>query len=111
VVDYPDAADDHRGVGIQIASPAGWYLPGHPVLAWTRSRPACSARFAVVQVVDAEAWLEQNHTRVTGMRELAYYDHPILGRKRGSVVVARFRRPSFVPGAVFYVLGRQRPCR
>ena len=35
-------------------------------------------------------------------RVFAYYDHPILGRPHGKVVVVRFRRPTWVAGAVFY---------
>jgi hypothetical protein len=34
IVDYPTAAANERGVGIQITSAASWYLPGRPVLAW-----------------------------------------------------------------------------
>jgi uncharacterized membrane protein len=38
IVDYPTAAANRRGVGIQIASAASWYLPGRPVLAWAPGR-------------------------------------------------------------------------
>jgi hypothetical protein len=49
IVDYPTAAANRRGVGIQITSAASWYLPGRPVLAWAPVRRSCRARFAIVQ--------------------------------------------------------------
>jgi hypothetical protein len=39
---------------------------------------------------------------VIAARVFTYYDHPILGRPHGVVVVARFRRPTRLPGAFFY---------
>ena len=100
VISYPTPAGDRRGVGIQIASPLGWYLPGRPELVWRRSRRGCPTRFAIVQVRDPRVWLA--HHPLAEARVFAYYDHPILGRPHGKVVVVRFRRPTWVAGAVFY---------
>jgi hypothetical protein len=102
---YPTAAGDRRGVGIQIASPMSWYVPGRPELVWRRSRRGCRTRFAIIQVNDPRAWLARYGKRVAAARAFTYYDHPIRGRPRGKVVVARFRRPTPVPGAFFYALG------
>lgn len=110
VVDYPTAAANRRGVGIQIISAASWYLPGRPVLLWVPRRRGCRARFAIVQTPAARSWLAGLGRRVAAARVFAYYDHPILGRRRGSVVVARFRGPTRFPGAFYQVLG-ERPCR
>lgn len=106
VISYPTPAGDRRGVGIQIASPMGWYLPGRPELVWRRSARGCPTRFAVVQLADPRAWLARY--RLGSARVFAYYDHPILGRRRGKIVVARFRRPIHLPGALFYVRGQVR---
>ena len=103
VISYPTPAGDRRGVGIQIASPLGWYLPGHPELLWRRSRRGCLTTFAIVQTRDPQAWLARYE--VAAAREFSYYDHPILGRRRGSVVVARFRQPVRLAGAFFYPRG------
>ena len=85
---------------VQIASPLGWYLPGRPELVWRRSKRGFLTRFAIVQVRDPDAWLAR-HDAVAA-RVFTYYDHPILGRAQGKVVVARFRRPTLIPGALFY---------
>jgi hypothetical protein len=52
VVDYPVAAANRRGIGIQITSAASWYLPGRPELVWSPRRGGCPTRFAIVQVGD-----------------------------------------------------------
>jgi hypothetical protein len=109
VISYPTAGGERRGAGIQIASPLGWYLPGRPLLTWTRRRD-CRTRFAIVQVSRPASWLARYGGRVAASRVFAYYDHPILGRPYGSVVVVRFRRPTRVAGAVFYVFGRKLDC-
>ena len=57
IVDYPTAAANERGVGIQITSAASWYLPGRPVLAWAPGRRNCRARFAIVRSPDPASWL------------------------------------------------------
>jgi hypothetical protein len=101
VVSAPNAA-------IQIASPLAWYLPGRPELAWRRSRRGCRTRFAIVQGRYPRAWLAR--FPVASASVFTYYDHPILGRPGGKLVVARFRRPTRVPGALFYTLGRKAPC-
>jgi uncharacterized membrane protein len=93
VVSAPNSA-------IQIAAPMGWYLPGRPELVWRRSKRGFLTRFAIVQVRDPDAWLA--HYDVIAARVFTYYDHPILGRARGKVVVARFRRPTRLAGALFY---------
>jgi hypothetical protein len=108
VISHPTPAGDRRGIGIQIASPMGWYLPGRPELAWRRSRRGCLTRFAIVQMREPRAWLARHPAEQA--RVFTYYDHPILGRPRGKIVVVRFRRPTRVPGAFFYVLGRSVPC-
>ena len=100
VISYPSPSGDRRGVGIQIASPLGWYLPGHPVLVWRRSRRGFLTQFAIVQVRDSRAWLARYD--VVAAQVFPYFDHPILGRADGEVVVARFRRPTRIPGALFY---------
>lgn len=100
VISYPTPAGDRRGVGIQIASPLGWYLPGHPELVWRRSLRGFLTRFAIVQVSDSRAWLSRYD--VVAAQVFPYYDHPILGRSRGEVIVARFRRPTRIRGALFY---------
>jgi 4-amino-4-deoxy-L-arabinose transferase-like glycosyltransferase len=93
VVSAPNSA-------IQIAAPMGWYLPGRPELVWRRSKRGFLTRFAIVQVRDPDAWLARYD--VIAARVFTYYDHPILGRPHGVVVVARFRRPTRLPGAFFY---------
>jgi hypothetical protein len=108
VISYPTPAGDRRGVGIQIASPMGWYLPDRPELVWRRYRRGCLTRFAIVQVGDARNWLLRYD--VADSRVFTYYDHPILGRARGTVVVARFRRPTRVQGAFFFTRGQRVPC-
>jgi hypothetical protein len=102
VVAAPNAA-------IQIASPVSWYLPNHPELAWRRSRRGCLTRFAIVHVREPQTWLA--HHSATQAEVFTYYDHPILGRPRGKIVVARFRRATRIPGAFFYPLGRRVPCQ
>jgi hypothetical protein len=92
---------------IQIGAPLGWYLPGRPELVWRRSVRGCAARFAIVQLGDPRGWLARYP--VGRARVFTYYDHPILGRRRGKIVVARFSRPTRLPGALFYVRGRA-PC-
>ncbi len=89
----------------------GWYLPGRPDLVWSPARRGCPVRFAVEQVRDPRTWLARYDGRVSAARVFTYYDHPILGRPRGKVVVARFRSPTRVPGAFFYALGRKVRCR
>jgi len=81
-------------------SPLGWYLPGHPELVWRRSLRGFLTRFAIVQVSDSRAWLSRYD--VVAAQVFPYYDHPILGRSRGEVIVARFRRPTRIRGALFY---------
>ena len=93
VVAAPSAA-------IQIAAPVAWYLPGQPELAWRRSRRGCLTHFAIVQVREPHAWLARYP--VAAARVFAYYDHPVLGRRNGNLVVARFRRATRVSGAFFY---------
>lgn len=110
VVDYPVAAANRRGIGIQITSAASWYLPGRPELIWAPSESGCRTRFAIVQVPDPRSWLARYGNRVGGMRVFTFYDHPILGRPRGRIVVARFRAPTRVPGAFFSALGRKAAC-
>jgi hypothetical protein len=107
IVDYPTVAANERGVGIQITSAASWYLPGRPVLAWAPGRRSCSARFAIAQTADPESWLARYRGRVSGTRLFTFYDHPILGRPRGRVVLVRFRRPTRVRGAMYYALTPQ----
>jgi hypothetical protein len=111
VVDYPTVSADRRGVGIQITSAAAWYLPGRPLLLWKPGRHGCRTRFAVVQAPSARAWLARAGSQVTASRVFAYYDHPILGRPRGQIVVARFRAPTRLPGAFYSALGARVPCR
>jgi hypothetical protein len=111
IVDYPTVTANRRGVGIQITSAAAWYLPGRPLLLWAPGRRGCRTRFAIVQTPNARAWLARAGDQVTGARVLAYYDHPILGRRHGSVVVVRFRRPTRLPGAFYYALGSSVRCR
>jgi hypothetical protein len=100
VISYPTPAGVRRGVGIQLASPLGWYLRSRPELVWRRSRRGSLTRFAIVQVRDPRAWLA--HHPVAAARVFAYYDHPILGRPHGKVVVVRFRLPTRVADTVFY---------
>lgn len=97
-LDYP--------TGVQITSAMAWYLPGRPELAWAPAFRRCRTRFAIVQTRSAASWLARRDD-VVASRELTYYDHPILGRPRGSVLVVRFRRPTHVRGAFFYVLGER----
>jgi len=104
VVDYPTVSANRRGVGIQIASAASWYLPGRPVLAWAPGRRNCRSHFAIVQSADPGSWLARYRGRVTETRSFTFYDHPILGRPRGRVVLVRFSRPTRVRGAVYYAL-------
>jgi hypothetical protein len=111
IVDYPTVSADRRGVGIQITSAASWYLPGRPLLLWAPGRRGCRTRFAIVQTPNARAWLARARGQVTASRVFTYYDHPILGRRQGTVLVARFRRPTRLPGAVYYALGSRVPCR
>jgi hypothetical protein len=111
VVGYLRPSGDRRGVGIQIASPLGWYLPGRPDLVWSPARRGCRVRFAVEQVPDAQAWLARYDGRVSAARIFAYYDHPILGRPRDKLVVVRFHSPTRVSGAFFYAVGRKVSCR
>jgi hypothetical protein len=40
-----------------------------------------------------------------------FYDHPILGRPRGSIVVARLRGPMRFKGALYQVFGQRIACR
>ena len=105
IVDYPTAAANERGVGIQITSAASWYLPGRPVLAWSPGRRNCSARFAIVQSPDPESWLGRYRGRVSATRLFTFYDHPIFGPPRGRIVLVRFRAPTRVRGAFYYALG------
>jgi len=105
IVDYPTAAANERGVGIQITSAASWYLPGRPVLAWSPGRRNCSARFAIVQSPAPESLLARYRGRVSATRLFTFYDHPILGRPRGRIVLVRFRAPTRVRGAFYYALG------
>jgi len=111
IVDYPTVSANRRGVGIQITSAASWYLPGRPLLLWAPGRHGCRTRFAIVQTPDARSWLARAGSQVTAGRTFTYYDHPILGRPRGQVVVARFRRPTRLPGAFYYALGERVTCR
>jgi hypothetical protein len=111
IVDYPTVSADRRGVGIQITSAASWYLPGRPLLLWAPGRRGCRTRFAIVQTPNARAWLARARGQVTASRVFTYYDHPILGRRQGTVLVARFRRPTRLPRAVYYALGSRVPCR
>jgi 4-amino-4-deoxy-L-arabinose transferase-like glycosyltransferase len=111
IVDYPTVSANRRGVGIQITSAASWYLPGRPLLLWAPGRHGCRTRFAIVQTPDARSWLARAGSQVTAARVFTYYDHPILGRPRGQVVVARFRRPTRLPGAFYYALGERVACR
>jgi hypothetical protein len=107
IVDYPTAAANQRGVGIQITSAASWYLPGRPVLAWAPGRRSCRARFAIVQSPDPSRWLARYRGRVSATRAFTFYDHPISGRPRGRIVLVRFTAPSRVPGALYYALAPQ----
>jgi len=111
IVDYPTVSANRRGVGIQITSAASWYLPGRPLLLWTPGRRGCRTRFAIVQTPNARAWLARAGGQVAAARVLPYYDHPILGRRNGSVVVVRFHRPTRLPGAFYSALGSRVPCR
>lgn len=111
IVDYPTVSADRRGVGIQITSAASWYLPGRPLLLWAPGRRGCRTRFAIVQTPNARAWLARAGGQVTASRVFTYYDHPILGRRRGTVLVARFRRLTRLAGAFYYALGSRVPCR
>lgn len=110
VVDYPTVSANRRGVGIQITSAASWYLRGRPVLVWATGRGGCRTRFAVVQVAHARSWLARRRGLVSAARAFGYYDHPILGRPRGRIVVARLRSPTRLAGAVYYALGERIPC-
>lgn len=98
IVDYP--------TGVQITSAMAWYLPGRPELAWAPGFRRCRTRFAIVQTSSAASWLARRDD-VIASRELTYYDHPILGRPRGSILVVRFRRPTHLRGAFFYVVGER----
>jgi mannosyltransferase len=111
VVDYPTVSANRRGVGIQITSAASWYLPGRPLLLWAPGRRGCRTRFAIVQAPSARAWLARAGRQVTASRVFTYYDHPVLGRPRGQVVVVRFRSPTRLPGAFYAALGGRVPCR
>jgi mannosyltransferase len=111
IVDYPTAAANRRGVGIQITSAASWYLPGRPLLIWAPRRRDCRARFAIVETRDPHSWLIRYGNRVSASRTFEYYDHPILGRPRGRILVARFRARTRLRGAFYYALGEQVPCR
>ena len=104
IVDYPTAAANRRGVGIQIASATSWYLPGRPVLAWAPVRRTCRARFAIVQSADPSLWLARYRGRVSATRVFTFYDHPILGRPRGRIVLVRFTAPTRIRGALYYAL-------
>ena len=104
IVDYPTAAANRRGVGVQIASAASWYVPGRPVLAWAPGRRTCRARFAIVQSADPSLWLARYRGRVSATRVFTYYDHPILGRLQGRIVLVRFTAATRVPGALYYAL-------
>jgi hypothetical protein len=95
IVDYPTAAANRRGVGIQITSAASWYLPGRPVL----PRP-----FRDRAVADPSLSLARYRSRVSATRVFTFYDHPILGRPRGRMVLVRFTAPTRVPGALYYAL-------
>jgi len=110
IVDYPTVSANRRGVGIQITSAASWYLPGRPLLLWAPRRRGCRTRYAIVQTPNARAWLARAGGQVTAARALTYFDHPILGRPRGKVIVVRFRRPTRIPGAFYYSLGKRVPC-
>lgn len=110
IVEYPTAAANRRGVGIQVTSAMAWYLPGRPLLIWAPGRRGCRARFAIAQLRDPRAWSARFGGDLDASREVAFYDHPILGRPRGRVVVARFRAPTRVPGELFFALGRRVAC-
>jgi hypothetical protein len=58
-----------------------------------------------VQSPDPESWLAHYRGRVSATRLFTFYDHPILGRPRGQVVLVRFRAASRVRGAFYYALG------
>ena len=80
-------------------------LPICPPLAWAPGRRNCRARFAIVQTAAPESWLARYRGRVSATRLFTFYDHPILGRPRGQVVLVRFRAPTRVRGAFYYALG------
>jgi hypothetical protein len=58
-----------------------------------------------VQSADPGLWLARYRGRVSATRVFTFYDHPILGRPRGRIVLVRFRAPTRVPGAFYYALG------
>jgi hypothetical protein len=111
LVDYPTAAANRRGVGIQITSAASWYLPGRPLLIWAPRRRVCRARFAIVETRNPHSWLVRYGNGVSASRAFEYYDHPILGRPRGRILVARFRARTRLRGAFYYALGEQVSCQ
>lgn len=113
VISYPLRPATAAASGFR--SPRRWAgtCPARPELAWRRSARARLTRFAIVQTGDPRAWLAR--FPVADARVFAYYDHPILGRREGKVVVVRFRRPTRVAGAFFYRRvaawrPRPRPC-
>jgi hypothetical protein len=63
-------------------------------------------------VADPSLWLARHRGRVSATRVFTFYDHPILGRPRGRIVLVRFTAPTRVPGALYYALtprGRSAP--
>jgi hypothetical protein len=71
------------------------------VLAWAPGRRNCRARFAIVQSADPSLWLARYRGRVSATRVFTFYDHPILGRPRGRIVLVRFTALTRVPGPLY----------
>ena len=83
-----------------LIRPLGWYLPGRPELADTRS-VRCAPRLFVVSY-DAgagPAWLSAHRERIVTRRSFVAYDHTPRGpRTRPPITVAAFGRPRALAG-------------
>ena len=90
-----------------------WYLPGHPALARASPGLVCPSVFAVGHSSTLGRWLSEHPTRAHRLRALPFYDHPVRGRRDGSIVVARVEgqpRPVAIPGHAFVVRGGGGAC-
>lgn len=124
-VAYDRVADGLVGLGWTSADPividsqraktslrvaVAWYLPERPMLVGIRASPSrCPTVFAVGPTQELGRWLARHHNRVVAEEQLAWYDHPILGRRLGDIRVVRLRG-GIPPGQVVAVKGKAIPC-
>lgn len=109
VVEFPHAVSQ-PGVAIEVTAPVSWYLPAHPVLLPAQARRPCRTRYVIVEPSDRRRWFARYRREITGVREVAFYDHPVVGHERGRIVIARLRTALRVYGEPFYVQGHRGSC-